>query len=291
MDIRVLQYFLSVAREENITRAAQSLHISQPSLSKQLMDLERELGKMLLIRGKRKVTLTEDGVLLRKRADEIVTLFEKTEREMTVDGRKISGIVSVGGSPTITILNTAANIRENYPDISFNFYSSDAIDVAERLEHGTLDFAVLLEPVDAVKYDYISLPDSSRWGLLVPKNSRIAERESVQKEDILSVPLILHRRSGLQNLISHWAQTETDNLKIAATYNVINGSPCDFVKSGFGCYVTTKDLLPEVLEESVCFRPLEPPLEIHYALVWKRYAVFSKTSEMFLKRIKENCQL
>ncbi len=291
MDIRVLQYFLSVAREENITRAAQSLHISQPSLSKQLMDLERELGKMLLIRGKRKVTLTEDGVLLRKRADEIVTLFEKTEREMTVDGRKISGIVSVGGSPTITILNTAANIRENYPDISFNFYSSDAIDVAERLEHGTLDFAVLLEPVDAVKYDYISLPDSSRWGLLVPKNSRIAERESVQKEDILSVPLILHRRSGLQNLISHWAQTETDNLKIAATYNVINGSPCNFVKSGFGCYVTTKDLLPEVLEESVCFRPLEPPLEIHYALVWKRYAVFSKTSEMFLKRIKENCQL
>lgn len=291
MDIRVLQYFLSVAREENITRAAQSLHISQPSLSKQLMDLERELGKTLLIRGKRKVTLTEDGVLLRKRADEIVTLFEKTEREMTVDGRKISGIVSVGGSPTITILNTAANIRENYPDISFNFYSSDAIDVAERLEHGTLDFAVLLEPVDAVKYDYISLPDSSRWGLLVPKNSRIAERESVQKEDILSVPLILHRRSGLQNLISHWAQTETDNLKIAATYNVINGSPCNFVKSGFGCYVTTKDLLPEVLEESVCFRPLEPPLEIHYALVWKRYAVFSKTSEMFLKRIKENCQL
>ncbi len=291
MDIRVLQYFLSVAREENITRAAQSLHISQPSLSKQLMDLERELGKTLLIRGKRKVTLTEDGVLLRKRADEIVTLFEKTEREMTVDGRKISGIVSVGGSPTITILNTAANIRENYPDISFNFYSSDAIDVAERLEHGTLDFAVLLEPVDAVKYDYISLPDSSRWGLLVPKNSRIAERESVQKEDILSVPLILHRRSGLQNLISHWAQTETDNLKIAATYNVINGSPCNFVKSGFGCYVTTKDLLPEVLEESVCFRPLEPPLEIHYALVWKRYAVFSKASEMFLKRIKENCQL
>lgn len=286
MDIRVLQYFLAVAREENITRAAESLHISQPSLSKQLMDLESELGKTLLIRGKRRVTLTEDGILLRKRADEIVTLFEKTKHEMSTDNEKISGVVSVGGNPTITILNIAANIRESNPDISFNFYSSDAIDVAERLEHGILDFAIFLEPVDAVKYDYISLPDSSVWGLLLPKNSVIAKKESVQKEDLLSVPLIFHRRAGLQKLISHWAQTETENLNVAATYNVINGSPCNFVKSGLGCYVTTEDLLPKVFEESVCFRPFEPPLEIHYALVWKRYAVFSKASELFLKRIK-----
>ena len=288
MDIRVLQYFLAAAREENITRAAHSLHISQPSLSKQLMDLESELGKTLFIRGKRKITLTEDGVLLRKRADEIITLFEKTEREMSADSEKISGVVSVGGSPTVTILNTAANIRTTYPDINFNFYSSDAIDVAERLEHGTLDFAVFLEPVDTAKYDYISLPNSSKWGLLVSENFALAKKEYVQKEDLLSVPLILHRRPGLQNLISHWAQTETKNLNIAATYNVINGSPCNFVKSGLGCYVTTEDLLPEILEKGVCFRPFEPILEIHYALAWKRYAVFSKASETFLKRIKNS---
>ena len=290
MDIRVLQYFLTVAREENITKAAQSLHISQPSLSKQLMSLESELGKKLLIRGKRKITLTEDGILLRKRADEIVTLLEKTEREISADDEKISGIVSVGGSPTITILNAASDIRKNYSDINFRFYGSDAIDVAERLEHGMLDFAIFLEPVDAARYDYISLPDSSRWGLLVPEKSVFGKKEYVQKEDLLAVPLILHRRAGLQNLISHWAQTETENLNIAATYNVINGSPCNFVKSGLGCYVTTEDLLPEVLEKGVCFRPLEPALEIHYALVWKRYAVFSKAAGIFLKKIKSSCE-
>lgn len=156
MEIRVLRYFLAVAGEENITKAAQSLHISQPTLSKQLMDLENELGKKLLIRGKRKITLTEDGILLRKRADEIVALLEKTAHEIRADDEKIGGTVSVGGSPTVTILNAAANIRAAYPDIRFRFYSGDAIDVAERLEHGTLDFAVFLKPVDTTNYDYIS---------------------------------------------------------------------------------------------------------------------------------------
>ena len=287
MEIRLLRYFLAVAREENITRAAESLHISQPSLSKQLMELEQELGKQLLIRGKRKVTLTEDGILLRKRAEEIVTLMERTERELRADAASIVGEVAIGGTATTTILHAAAAIRSEQPDIRFQFYGSDAIDVLERLEHGSLDFAIVLEPIDSAKYEYLSLPDSSRWGVLLPTDCALAEKSSVRRVDLSAMPLVFHRRTGLQHLISHWAKTDIGKLDIAATYNVISGSPERFVKSGLGYYLTTEDLLPSVLEQSVCFRPLEPPLEIHYALIWKRYAMFSKAAEAFLKKMLE----
>lgn len=287
MEIRLLRYFLAVAREENITRAAESLHISQPSLSKQLMELEQEVGKQLLIRGKRKIMLTEEGILLRKRADEIITLLEKTERELNADAAQISGEVAIGGNPTASVLKVAAALRAEQPGIHFQFYSSDAIDVLERLEHGSLDFSVFLEPIDTMQYEYISLPDSSRWGLLLPSDHVLAKKGSIRKEDLPAIPLVFHRRAGLQRIISHWAETEIENLNIAATYNVINGSPGKFVKSGLGCYLTTEDLLPSKLDDAVRFCPLEPPLEIHYALIWKRYAVFSKTAEAFLQTVKD----
>ena len=287
MEIRLLRYFLAVAREGNITRAAKSLHISQPSLSKQLMELEHELGKTLLIRGKRKITLTEDGILLRKRAEEIVTLVEKTERELRSDAAQISGEITIGGNPTTTILNAAAAVHQEYPGVRFQFYSSDAIDVLERLEHGSLDFAVFLEPIDTMKYKYVSLPERSCWGLLVPENCQLAQKSYVQKLDLPTVPLIFHRRIGLQRLISHWAETDIENLNITATYNVINGSPEKIVKSKLGYYLTTEDLLPACLENGVCFRSLEPPLEIQYALAWKRYAVLPKAAELFLNVLEE----
>ena len=286
MDIRLLRYFLAAAREENITKAAASLHISQPTLSKQLMELESELGKPLLVRGKRKITLTESGVLLRKRAEEIVALMEKTEKELSADTEQIIGEVAIGGNPTPAILKTAAQLRTKYPEISFQFYSSDAIDVLERLEHGSLDFAVFLEPIDTMKYEYISLPDFSRWGLLMPQNCRLAKKEFVQSSDLASVPLIFHRRAGLQRLICRWAKTDLDELNIAATYNVVNGSPAKFVKSGLGYYLATEDLMPEKTEQSVCFRPFNPPLEINYALIWKRYTVFNKVAAAFLQCLK-----
>lgn len=287
MDIRLLRYFLAVAREENITKAAESLHISQPSLSKQIMELEQEIGKKLLVRGKRQVTLTDEGVMLRRRADEIVKLLEKTERELSTDTLQLSGEVAVGGNPTDAVLSAAAKLRENYPDVHFQFYSSDAIDVLEKLEHGSLDFSIYLEPIDTMKYEYISLRSSSRWGLLMMSDCELAKKEYIEKSDILSVPLIFHRRAGLQRLISMWAETDIENFNIAATYNVVNGSPTRLVKSGLGCFLSTEDLLPEVLDKDMCFRPLEPPLEIRYALIWKRYAVLSKASEAFLKNVRE----
>ena len=287
MELRTLQYFLAITKEENITRAAEILHISQPYLSKQLMDLERELGKQLVIRGKKKLTLTEDGVFLRKRAEEILSLVKKTESDLSNNNHQISGEITIGGNPTMTVLNAASHLRSQYPDVHFQFYSSDAIDVLERIEHGSLDFAVFLEPIDVTAYHYISLLESSRWGLLMPSDSPLTVKESIDNKNLLKVPLIFHRRAGLQQLISHWADTDIENFNIAATYNVINGSPTKFIKSGLGYYLTTEDLLPSVLEKDICFRPLNPPLEIHYAIIWKKTASLSKAAEVFLLELKK----
>ncbi len=287
MDIRLLKYFLAVAREENITRAAEKLYISQPSLSKQLIELEKELGKKLLVRGKRKITLTEEGVILRKRAEEIVSLLEKTEREIGSDLSNIEGEISIGGNPAKTILKTASNLVKKYNGVKFNFYSGDAEDVCERLEHGSLDFAILLEPVDSVKYDYISLPDGSEWGILMSSSDcKLAKQQFITKENLKSLPLILHRRIGLQRVIAKWADINLEDLNIVASYNVVQGSPISFVESGLGYFLTTKDLIEKSLNENVCFIPLKPKLTTKYALVWKRYPIFTKPANAFLEEIK-----
>ena len=288
MELRLLRYFLAIAQEENITRAAERLHISQPSLSKQLMELEQEIGKPLLVRGKRKLALTEDGVLLRKRADEILALVEKTERELNADDAQIAGEVAIGGNPTASVLRTAASIRAAHPGIHFRFYSSDATDVTERLDHGSLDFAVLLEPVDAAKYEYQSLNDCARWGLVLPEASPLAAKAVIEKEDLRAIPLILHHRIGLQREIAHWAQAEIEQLNVAATFNIVNGDPSAFVQSGLGFLLTADDHLPNQLNPGLCFRPLHPPLKVRHALVWKRYAAFSKAAETFLQAFQEN---
>lgn len=285
MELRTLEYFLAVTREGNITRAAEQLHISQPYLSKTLMNLEAEFGKKLLVRGRRQVSLTEDGALLRERAEEILALVDKTEADMNYRNQ-IEGTVAIGGNPTASILRAAAGMRKKQPKVDFQFYGSDAIDVADRLNRGSLDFSVFLKPVDIAQYDYVSLPDHSRWGLLMPADSPLAKQQAVEKTDLDQVPLILHRRAGLQQLISHWAGISLDLLTIAATYNVINGSPAALVTSGLGYYLTTEDLLPTVLEKEVCFRPLDPPLETRYALVWRRSALMSKAAAAFLEEVK-----
>lgn len=287
MDIRVLKYFLAVAREENITRAAESLHIAQPSLSKQMMELERELGKKLLNRGKRKVTLTEEGVLLRKRAEDIIELVEKTEREISSDFEKVSGEIAIGGRMPVTLLETAASVRKKYPDIVFQLFSGDGTDVTERLDHGNLDFAILLQPIDNSKYEYMKLPDTSVWGVLMKKESEFARLPVIKKEELQQMPLIFHRRIGLQQSIADWAGVKVEDLNITATYNVIHGSPDTYVKHDIGVLLATRDLLGPELDSSMVFRPLEPELKVQYNLVWKRRNIFSRAAEVFLEEVKE----
>ena len=287
MEVRELRYFLAVAREENITRAAESLHIAQPSLSKQIMELEKRLGKKLLIRGKKKITLTEEGVILRKRAEEIIELVEKTEQEISHDLEEIMGDIYIGGSISESVLSVAAELRNAYPGIHFHFYSGDAVDVSERLNHGSLDFAVMLEPIDNIKYEFLSLPDCSEWGILMKKSDPLAMKKTLSKEDVRRLPLITHQRIGLQNEIAHWAGTDIESLNIAATYNVVHGSPVPFVMQGLGYFLTTRDLLAPTLDPEVCFLPLEPELPTRLALVWKKHAVFSKVAETFINALNQ----
>ncbi len=283
METRLLRYFLAVAQEKNITRAAESLHISQPSLSKQMTELEQRIGKRLFIRGKRSLALTDDGVLLYRRADEILALMQKTEEELSSGAARICGEIAIGGTPTASVMKAAAALRGEHPDVRFRFYSGDATDVTERLEHGSLDFAVLLEPVDSAKYDYRPLNDSARWGLLMPRNAPAAKKQVAEREDILNVPLIMHHRAGLQREIARWARTEVERLNVAADYNVVYGDPSAFVKSGLGYLLITDDHLPRQPDPALCFRPLFPALEVRNALVWKRRAVFGKAAAAFLK--------
>lgn len=288
MELRVLRYFLAVSREESITRAAESLHIAQPSLSKQMIDLERELGKQLLVRGKRKVTLTKEGILLRKRAEEIILLTDKTAQEISADSETVEGEVTIGGHPLESVLCAAAHLRERYPDVHFDFYSSDATDVAERLEHGSLDFAIFMAPITNLSYNFCLLPDISQWGLLLRADSPLAQKDVIRPEDVRNEPLIFHRRAGLQQVLADWAKIEPNQFKIAATYNVVHGSPVNLVRSGLGSLMTIRDLLSKELDSDMRFLPLEPPLNIQYALVWKRHAVLSRAAECFLAEIREN---
>lgn len=286
MDIRVLRYFLAVARERNITRAAENLHLAQPSLSKQLMGLEAELGRRLLIRGKRKTELTDDGILLQKRAEEIVSLLDKTEREIGSGYAGLCGEVAIGGMPIRCILQKAADLRSRHPSVHFEFYSGDATEITERLDHGSLDFAVLLKPVDVERYDFHPLADVSRWGLLMPNGCALATKPTVGRADVRRATLVVHRRFGLQRVLANWAQTDFSNLNIAATYNVMHGDPTAFVRSGLGCLLVCEDQLPERLASGLCFRLLDPPLEMSHALVWRRQAMLSRAARAFLEEVR-----
>ncbi len=186
MDIRVLQYFLAVARESSITKAAESLNMTQPPLSRQLKELEDELGKQLLIRGNREVTLTEEGMILRKRAEEMVELMEKTKSEIISSGENISGAIYIGGGETEgirLIAKVAEKIQKKHPDISYHLFSGNADDVTERLDQGLLDFGVLIEPADIKKYDFIKLPARDRWGLLMRRDHPLATKQAIKPEN------------------------------------------------------------------------------------------------------------
>lgn len=290
MDVRVLRYFLAVAREESFTGAAEALMMSQPTLSKQIAQLERELGKTLFERGGRRVTLTEDGMLLYRRAEEIVTLVDRTERELKSDERDVAGEVAVGGHIPRFLLAAAARTHERHRGIRFYWHNGDATDVSERLQHGTLDFAVLLQPVDMVRYDFVPLPDVARWGALVPSDGELAGKDALTVDDLKHVPLAIHHREGLQRAFSLWAGADMDEFDVSATYNVLNGSPSPFVTSGLGCVVTTDDHLDGGESAGVRFLPLDPPLETRCALVHRRHAALSRSASVFLEQVNRSLQ-
>lgn len=285
MDIRVLRYFLATAREQNITRAAETLHIAQPSLSKQLMELEAELGKQLLIRGKRRITLTADGILLRKRAEEIVALLEKTEQEIASTDQDISGTVAIGGTPRQCVLEAASALHQQYSKIRFSFHVGDAPDITERLDHGSLDFIVLLDRPNRATYDAHPLPDASYWGLLMKNVDPLIQKTAITPKDLCSRPLVIAQREGIRQMLFDWAQSYADQLDIIATYNVLNGTPVPFTLYTPGLVLTIRDLLSPTIDPAVAFRPLDPPINTSHYLVWKRYPAFSPASQKYLETV------
>ena len=180
----------------------------------------------------------------------------------------------------------AAEVRKAHPEVRFRFYASDTTDVTEKLDHGSLDFAVLLTPVDEVKYESVVLGEFYRWGVMLPAKHISAKKSAVTREDLRSMTLVMHHRVGLQHEIAVWAETEPESLNIAATYNVVNGDPSEFVRSGLGCLLTTENHITSLHDPDICFLPLDPPLLVNHALVWKRHSVMGKAAGVFLDEIR-----
>ena len=290
MELRVLRYFLEAAREGNITHAAERLHISQPTLSKQLKELEGELGKKLFIRGNYNVRLTDEGMLLRKRAEDILEMVDKTEEEFKALGEITGGDIRIGCAESEGIRHLAQRIKAvqaQYPRIRVHLYSGDRSDLAERLEQGLLDFAVLVESNDLSKYNYLPLPGADTWGIILRKDHPLVEREAVVPEDLLDVPLICPRQ-GLQKELSDWFQEKVDRLNIVATCNLAyNGGV--LTREGLGCLLSFDKLTDTSPDSPLCFRPLMPTLRSKLFFVWKKYAVFSPAAEVLLNKMKDHC--
>ena len=294
MDIRVLRYFLTVAREGSITAAANFLHVTQPTLSKQLKKLEEELGKKLFVRSNHNVQLTHEGCLLRKRAEDIVDMFDKTTAEFrTMDDLAISGDIYIGAAETSVMTyfaKVAKDIQSRCHNIYYHLYSGNSDDVTERLDRGLIDLGVVVEPVDVSKYNYIMLPYKNIWGVIMRKDSSLASKDTIKVNDLLNVPLICSRQVIKQSLskneVSDWFGEEFDKLHIVTTFNLIFNAAM-MVKEGFGYAIGFDDLVDTGIESELCFRPLEPQLESGIYIIWKKSQVFSQPAELFLEEIQE----
>ncbi|WP_455539723.1 LysR family transcriptional regulator [Terrisporobacter sp.] len=293
MELRILRYFLAVAREESISGAAEVLHLSQPTLSRQLMQLEKDLGKQLLIRGNRKVTLTDDGVLLKKRAMEILDLVEKTENEINSSDKIISGDIYIGSGESDAmhiIAKTIQKIQKNHPHIRFHLFSGNADDVGERLDKGLLDFGILIEPTNIKKYDYLKLPATDTWGLLMRKDSHLANKDTISPKDLDNIPLLCSRQSLVGNNISSWYGDNYEKLNIIATYNLIYNASI-MVEEGIGYALCLDKLINTTGNSVLCFKPLNPSLVVNLNIVWKKSQIFSKAANAFLKQLQEDINL
>lgn len=284
-----MQYFLAVTREQSITGAADALHLSQPTLSRQLHDLEEELGKQLFIRGKRQITLTEEGMLLRKRAQEILELVQKAEDEISLSAEVIAGDITVGAGETdgMRLLAKAMRtLQEEYPLIRFHIVSGDRVNVAEELDRGLLDFGLLFGQVDVTKYEAVPLPYQDTWGVLMRKDAPLAKKEAITAEDLLGQPLLVSRQALQHNDFRSFFGSMYSKLNIVGTFNLIfNGSL--MVDEDIGYALSLDKLINVTGNSNLCFRPLTPTVKSTPYLVWKKYQVFTKAAAKFLQTLQE----
>lgn len=287
MEIRVLRYFLEIAREGNMTRAAEYLHVSQPTLSKQMKELETELGKKLFRRSSSSVSLTSEGMLLRKRAEDILDMVDKTTDEFSALDDITGGEVHIGCAESHQIKYLARVIKEfkeNYPLFRYHISSGNTEQVTERLDKGLFDFAVIVEPPDLSKYNYIEVPEANIWGVVMKKDCPLAQNDQIYIEDLLGLPLICSLQAMRED-IPRWCGEKVDMLNLSGSINLFyNGSV--FVKEGLGYMLTFNGLASTGVDSELCFRPLEPVLETKMYVIWKKYQVFTPIAELLIKKLK-----
>ena len=287
MEFRLLKYFLMVAREENITKADNLLHITQPTLSRQLIQLEEELGVTLFQRSKHRIILTEDGMLLRRRANEIISLMEKTQQELTKECDDLVGEISIGCGETQNMSYLSQKIKEFHkvhPLVKFHIHSTTADEIKERIENGLLDMGLVTEPVDISKYNFFRLPQKEQWGILVHEKHRLAQKTFITPDDLINEPLIIAKRTAVQNELINWFNNSSEKLNIVATYNLILNA-ANMVKHQIGvalCFNLNFDNLYQDLR----FIPLFPEIKTGAVLIWKKNHISSQTMSHFIQSIK-----
>ena len=289
IETRLLQYFLAIAEEQSITRAAEYLHITQPTLSKQMMDLEENLGKKLLIRGKKKVTLTEDGMYLRNRAQEIISLMEKTEASVRASEQLITGDIYIGCGELHSlypVIQMMKGIQEEYPDIRFHFFSGNADAIIERLDKGLLDLGFLLEPEINPRYDYLKLPYQERFGVLMRKDSPLASRTSITNAEVSALPLIVPSQTYSNSRITSFYAENFPSPHVVASYNLIYNAGL-MVQAGLGYALCIDELINTTGDHPLTFVPIDPAPQASVYLFTKKYQVFSKATRLFLDRLQE----
>lgn len=287
MELRTLRYFLAAAQEENLTRAADILHVSQPTLSRQIADLERELGTTLMIRGRCGLTLTDDGIFFKQRAQEIVELADRVEKSFTVRKNDISGMVVIGASEATGSQVLAKLIKlfsEKYPAVQFTLYNETVDNIKDRLDKGLVDIGLLLEPIDVTKYDYVRLAMQDTWGLLVRDDHPLTAKETLSADDVVPYPLLLPLRENIRTEIMHWLKRDEKDLKIPLFYTLLSNAAL-MVTEGLGCAFCMDGALALRSDPHLKFIPIQPRRTTHSVLVWKKNTFFSPATSLFIQEI------
>lgn len=288
MELRVLRYFLTVVREGSITKASEVLHITQPTLSRQLAQLEEEIGIKLFDRGTRKIELTKEGILLRRRAEEIVQLVEKTEKELAEQEEQVEGRVSVGCGEVASmqvVSELIGSFRRKYPKVEFDIFTATADVLREQMDKGILDIGLLLEPVDMEKYDFIRMNVKENWVVLMRGDDPLCGKKSVTAHDLAKLPLILPRRMKVRNELASWFGTYYDTLNVVFTSNLSTNSAV-MVEGGLGYSLVIEGAVPFWEHSRITYRPLEPPLTATSVLAWKRGQPFSLAATKFIQHAR-----
>lgn len=288
MEIRVLRYFLTVVREQSITKASEVLHITQPTLSRQLAQMEEEVGVKLFDRGTRKITLTNEGLLLRRRAEEILQLVDKTERELVIQEEQVEGKITIGCGEIASVQllpDLFQSFHEKYPRVTFDIYTATADHVKDQMDRGLVDIGLLLEPIDIEKYDFIRLDMKERWVVLMRPDSPLAKKDAVTAGELSELPLILPRRLRVQSELASWFGDYYENLNVMFTSNLSTNAAI-MVNQGLAYSVVVEGSVPFWDQSKITYRPLSPDLTATSVLAWKRGQPFSLAATKFIEHIK-----